>query len=811
GRDWIISEIDEFLNNKDRGYFILEAEAGLGKTTFLAYLAKKRNYIHHFAELAEGQEGIGASIKNVAAQIVLTGGLEADEAEGVLPGNAVRAEYLTNLLKRASEKREGKKIVLVIDALDQSGSLSNQNVMGLPKVLPEGVYIIASQRPVQVALTVDVASTPKKVFPVKAELKANLDDMRRFLEKAAKWPEVIKALEHKQYTTRDFVETLLDKCRGVWIYLHYVVAEIKSGQRSPLALEALPNGMTQYYIQYWSRWRDRDNNTWYQVYLPILTCLAAAQEAVTPETISGWSGVKWTPVLTRLLKEEWRPFLIITGEVENKIYRFYHATLREFFSGKVDRKDLIEQENSLIDEISGATKGRHSEIVDRYFREWGGIEAKLPNLKDENKRDIDKGYGINYITTHLEASSRIDDLHHLLSLEDEEQKNLWFRIKDSLGETESYVSDVYLGEKAANLSNKFTEIGLRLRYALIFASLNSIASNLPPELITELVKAKLWSSSKALQYINQMTDEGNQVEALQLIIEYLPKSKLEIALSITEKVIDEYRKAYLLTELAKHIPERVLESIEKIEAEYSRAKLLIELTKYMPDKREILLNKALESAEKVEDEYSKASLLTELVKHIPKKREIMLNKALELAETVKNEYSKAYLLTELVKDIPEKRDILLNKVLELTKKLRDEYSEALILGELAKYMPEKVLESIEKIEDKYSRAYLLTELAKNIPEKKEVLLNKALESVKGIEKRSSRVGVLQSLSNSLSSNVENIPLEVWKDMVKLFSSLTRPDLLPVIAEALPVVERVGGKKAVVETCDAVEDVCRWWP
>ncbi|MBL8151545.1 MAG: hypothetical protein JNN15_16590, partial [Blastocatellia bacterium] len=25
GRDWIISEIDEFLNNKDRGYFILEA------------------------------------------------------------------------------------------------------------------------------------------------------------------------------------------------------------------------------------------------------------------------------------------------------------------------------------------------------------------------------------------------------------------------------------------------------------------------------------------------------------------------------------------------------------------------------------------------------------------------------------------------------------------------------------------------------------------------------------------------------------------------------------------------------------------
>jgi len=37
----------------------------------LAWLVKERNYIHHFAELAPGQEGIETGLKNLAAQIIL--------------------------------------------------------------------------------------------------------------------------------------------------------------------------------------------------------------------------------------------------------------------------------------------------------------------------------------------------------------------------------------------------------------------------------------------------------------------------------------------------------------------------------------------------------------------------------------------------------------------------------------------------------------------------------------------------------------------------------------------------------------------
>jgi len=76
GRDWLIAKVDNFLRDHDRGYFILEAEAGLGKTAFLAHLVEKRDAIHLFAEQARGQEGVAHGLKSLAAQLILTWGLQ---------------------------------------------------------------------------------------------------------------------------------------------------------------------------------------------------------------------------------------------------------------------------------------------------------------------------------------------------------------------------------------------------------------------------------------------------------------------------------------------------------------------------------------------------------------------------------------------------------------------------------------------------------------------------------------------------------------------------------------------------------------
>src|SRR5438552_1248656 len=47
GREWLRAKLQKFLAEHDRGYFVLEAEAGLGKSAFLADLVAREAYVHH--------------------------------------------------------------------------------------------------------------------------------------------------------------------------------------------------------------------------------------------------------------------------------------------------------------------------------------------------------------------------------------------------------------------------------------------------------------------------------------------------------------------------------------------------------------------------------------------------------------------------------------------------------------------------------------------------------------------------------------------------------------------------------------------
>jgi hypothetical protein len=157
--------------------------------------------------------------------------------DGVLLRAADRPDYLYDPLKQAASKPgDGEKIVLVVDALDEAGTPLHQSVMGLPSSLPARIYIKASQRPQHVDLHIDTPLTPQLSVPTAAESDDNRDDMRRFLANAAAWPGVSQALQQSVYTSAQFVVTLLEKCRGVWIYLRYVVHDIERGERSSLAL-----------------------------------------------------------------------------------------------------------------------------------------------------------------------------------------------------------------------------------------------------------------------------------------------------------------------------------------------------------------------------------------------------------------------------------------------------------------------------------------------------------------------------------------------------------------------------------------------
>jgi hypothetical protein len=825
GREWLLRELDAFLRDHDRGYFILEAKAGLGKTTFLAWLVRERGYIHHFTELAPGLDGVGRALKNLAAQVVLAYHLSAWEAEGVLPGAAARPDYLSRLLKLAADQRQdGEKIVLVVDALDEAGTPPGQNVLGLPQVLPEGVFLIVSQRPVAVALHTE---GPRRVFRLRAESQENQADMRAYLEATADWPGVNKALEEGGHRPEQFVETLLEKCRGVWIYLHYVVHEIERGERSPLDLDALPDGMTQYYARYWVRWRDADETQWYETYLPLLASLAAAQEAVTAERLAEWADVKTPlPQLRRLLNERWRSFLAVAGQGRQVRYRLYHATLREFCEGKVDQDDpKLAAELSFIGELVTATHQAHNRLAERYLSAWGGFGDGLPGLRDPAVRDHDDRYGLRYLAAHLEGAGRINDLHRLLRAEWRRPKkklyahlrlwrlldhllrrrltqfeNAWYVAHEQANDTSGYLNDVTRGWRLAGEASAreieggqpAASVGLEIRYALLTASVNSITANISPALLVTLVENGIWSPAQGLAYAQRMPDPRKRPWAVARLGPYLSESLLWEAMAITRAIEDESIRAGGLVALIPHLCsesllQEALAAAKAMEMDWPRVRVLAELA---PHVAEPLLTEALATACMIEDEYWRGQALAELVPHLP---EPLLAEALMAAWAIEKKYSRAMVLVGLSPHLREPlKGKMLTEALATARTIEYEKARALAFTRLVTHLAEplraevlkEALTAAQAIKNEKDKAKALAELAPYLlePSKGEVL-KEALAVARTIEFEMDRAIVLTEVSQQLVES--GYPREALMVAWEMASGYWRRKALKCIAPHLP--------------------------
>ena len=274
---------------------------------------------------------------------------------------------------------------------------------------------------------------------------SNLADIERFLRRAADRIGVAKALKDGGYSPEDFVTALSEKSAGVWIYLSFVVDEIDRGERSPLDLAILPHGLTEYYAQYWQRWRNADETQWYKSYLKLLATLAAAQEAIDVGRLATWAKVEM-PVqsLRRLLDERWRPFLSIIEEVDGEIYyRFFHSTLREFFHGRAERDNPVGSEILPRKELAEATRGtRHWRILQHYLGAWGGLEESLSNLADKEQRDLDEGYGLRYAVLHMIEAGLEGWKLPLFVAQTSSGRSAWYQAHEQAGDITGYLVDI---------------------------------------------------------------------------------------------------------------------------------------------------------------------------------------------------------------------------------------------------------------------------------------------------------------------------------------------------------------------------------
>jgi len=452
GREWLATEVDLFIARNSCGYVFVEAEAGLGKTVFAAWLAKKRNYLSHFSTYSGGRSE-RAALQNLSAQLVMKYALDEHAPGGMLPEWAQTPSGFESLLGMAARRARGQgcPLVLVVDGLDEAQPDADGLPFGLPSLLPSSVYVIGTFRTGSSPMR---PNAPSVTLRIGKEDQRNRRDIREFLVEAASEEVLAARLAEYGMEQSEFIDLLADRCDGVWVYLRYVLHELRLGLRHPDELTSLPSGLRDYYADQIRRWRD--DPAWDTVLLPLVDTLGVAREPLSAEALARLAG-KHDPVAVR----RWcdftlRPMLTTSRALtvgRQLRYEIYHASFREVLKALHNDETampIYEQPHMLAaldDELSEATIIAHARIADTYLAYFGGLDTGLRALgENPAMAGIDGGYPLRHLARHLLSACRAADLHRLLAAEhsttDHGTTNVWFAAHDHADCVLSYLNDL---------------------------------------------------------------------------------------------------------------------------------------------------------------------------------------------------------------------------------------------------------------------------------------------------------------------------------------------------------------------------------
>ena len=369
GREWLIQQIDDFIDKRPRGYVIVQAEAGVGKSSLAAHLVGTRRWPHHFTRLPGGRSPEAAR-KSLAAQVIAQWELEEWAPGGVLPGAAGRPDWFDRLLRAAAQRRDERApdepIVLVVDGLDEAEpepSADHSLPLGLPASLPDSVFVVATSR-FGIDRALHAVRNPADWLQIEVEGPDNLEDMHRFIADVTAPvggdTRLVEVVEASGVDLVWFRSKLTRCCAGVWIYLRYVLDEIRDETRDACSVGQLPRDLAGYYAEQVQRWcghpaDEAAGRRWEEMCLPLLGMLAAARAPLTVHELASFAVVPSQEAARTFIEETARAFLSRRDDQTGPPgYAVRHQSLRDLLTGTAPagRPDLVSLANIFAAQVS---------------------------------------------------------------------------------------------------------------------------------------------------------------------------------------------------------------------------------------------------------------------------------------------------------------------------------------------------------------------------------------------------------------------------------------------------------------------------
>ncbi len=442
----------------------------------------------------------------------------------------------------------------------------------------------------------------------------------------------------------------------------------------------------------------------------------------------------------------------------------------------------------------------HRELLQRYRRRTrDGLWHTLPA----------DGYIHSRLAWHLEQAGEADGLHGLLREETPEGRNGWHETNERLGELASYADDISRAWRHADETFRggaACALRLQCRYALVTASLNSLAKNIPPVLLASLVRHGQWPARLALAYARQTPEPGQKVEGIIALVPFLSAGQKEAALAEALRGARALRyedeRTSALAALAPHLPPpllaEALRTARAVRDEGARAEALAALAPHLrAGEKEAALAEALRAARAARDERARSKALAALAPHLSPP---LLAEALEAARALQHEGHSAEALAALAPQLPAgQKEAALAEALEAARAVQDEGDRAEALAALAPHLrageKEAVLgEALRAARAPQYDGARSKALAALAPQLSPSLLAEALQAARAVRDEGFRVRALAALVSQLPAGQKEAALaealqaaralEYEDDRTWALAALAPHLSAPLLAEAL---------------------------
>ncbi|MBX0331469.1 ATP-binding protein, partial [Oscillochloris sp. ZM17-4] len=348
GREYVFAEIERFLSSRPNGYFLIEGDPGIGKSTLLAEYVRRTGCLAYFNHRSLGISSTTQFLQHLCAQIIIDAQLPYTH----LPPEATRdGAFLVRLLREAAARlTPGERLVIAIDALDEvdlAGAAPGANILCLPGHLPNNVYFILTRRRVDLPLFI---STPQQALNLMFHQLENRDDVERYLREAVQRPALQAWIVTQGLSADDFVALLAERSENNFMYLRLVLPEIAQGAYTSLSATMLPRGLEQYYDDHWVRMgmmtAPLPRAKIFMIYI-----ICEARQPVSSSLIAyvaRHAKLAMDELDIQAMLLDWLQFLHEQKVAMGTRYSIYHTSFRDF----LHRKDIVQKAGVTIPGIN---------------------------------------------------------------------------------------------------------------------------------------------------------------------------------------------------------------------------------------------------------------------------------------------------------------------------------------------------------------------------------------------------------------------------------------------------------------------------